>query len=527
MRPLLSVLLLSALAACNVGPRYHCPSPCTPTRWKETQVATPPPVEQWWEVFQDDSLNRMMGQAIAKSPDLMTAMARICEAWATVGVSRADLYPQVTLAPSYLEQNYLFKLFVPNFGLFPPGFNALSTPFRIHQYTFGLPFNAQYEVDLWGKYRGQVKSALRTTQAKQQAYCTALLTLTSNLSNFYFSARALDTRITLLRETIGVLEAWAELNANRYTRGLTSADDLATTKLNLANSRAELEELIQQRALAEHAIAALMGIAAPEFTLPVHPLLEEPPEIPAGIPSEMLRRRPDIAEAERAMAAEHALIGVAYTSYLPSITLTGALGFLSPTFKDFLTWPSYFWSLGANVLQTVLDGGRNRWTVRAAYARFAQRHEEWRSSVLTAFREVEDALVSLETQRREAEDRAEASGEAQKLLKLASQRHQKGLASSLEVVSREQAALDAKRTEAALLGQRYLSTVQLIKALGGGWSSCEAAAEEPARGCQCAQGDHPKGPEVAEEDRKGHILEHHPLCDHQVVAQGVGEGSDL
>lgn len=488
-------LLLLASTGCNVAPRYKRPWTEAPKEWKhhsdessECEESCPEPLPDqcfWWEIFQDPTLETLELQALYNNPTLYVALARIEEAWAIVGISRADLYPQLGLNPNYTDTGTLFKFYTPG-GLVFPGVDPglLTTPFRIHQMQYVLPLNISYELDLWGKYRNQVDSAYRHAQAQIEAYHAAMLSVTTNVASFYFNLRFLDATIDLLEETIAARRKTYELAKSRYEKGLTNYTDLASATLELANTESQYYDTKRQRGLQENALATLIGTTASELTLESMPLAQVPPNVPVGIPSEILLQRPDIAELEREMASEHALVGVAYTSFFPSFSLTGALGFSSPTFKDFLTWKSRLWAIGASVFQTVLDGGRKGSDLEAAWARFDQANGNYKQQVLVAFQEVEDALNDLEFQKLQSDSLQVSVESATKLLALSMNRYQKGLANYIEVVTNERSEIQAKVNYITILGARYQATIQLIRALGGSWTcpqstdSCHSVSEE-------------------------------------------------
>lgn len=475
----LSCAILLLLSGCRVGPRYHAPCTETPIEWKHQdpistaeccEMESEPPLGYWWEIFDDPILDSLEAEAIVNNPNMAVALAHIAEAWAIVGVNRADLFPQVNLNPNFIDQGVLFKFYTPG-GLkipgIPPGF--FNTPFRIHQMQYNLPLNLSWELDLWGKYRSEVDSAISNAESQVEAYRAALLSLTADLASSYFNLRYLDSIIELLEETMKTRKSSYELAKTRYDKGLINYTDVASASLEMSNTESDYLDVVRQRGLQENFIATLIGTPASELIVNPMPLAQAPPIVPSGVPSEVLLRRPDLSEAERDMAAEHAQIGVAYASFFPSLTLTGAFGFESPTFKDFLTWKSRFWQIGASIFQTVFDGGRNKSNLDAAWARFDQAYGTYRGKVLTAFQEVEDALNNLEYEKKQSDSLERSVEDASRLLGLSTTRYQKGLTTYIEVVVNQRSELDAKRNYVNVLGARYQSTIQLIKALGGGW----------------------------------------------------------
>jgi multidrug efflux system outer membrane protein len=298
-----------------------------------------------------------------------------------------------------------------------------------------------------------------------------MLTLTTELASNYFQLRSLDSQIDVLQSTISVREKLLKLAQSRFDNGLINHIDVFNATLQLSNVQAEYANNMRLRNLQENALAVLIGLPPPLFSLQHHPLTTKPPVIPASLPSEVLHQRPDIAQAERNMEAQHALIGVAYASFFPSLNLTGTLGFSSPDLKDFMTWQSRFWSYGFNSAQTIFDAGRNCSNLSASWARFSQARNAYQKQILIAFREVEDALKNLEMQNEQSASLEVALSSSQKTIQLSQSRYFKGLTNSFEFIEAEKSVLEAQLNVINLLGVRYLSTIQLIKALGGSWSS--------------------------------------------------------
>lgn len=462
-------VLILCFTACTLGPCYLGPGDDVPDCWKgcEPGCEEVACTDYWWEVFNDPCLNALECQAIENSPNVYVAYERVIETRAMAGASRADLYPELDLAPSYSDTGMLFKIFVP--GNFPvlQGNKAI---FRIVQFQYILPFNLSYELDLWGKIRGQYESACMTVKAQEEAYHTTLLSLTTDLASSYFQLRALDTQIDLLERTIELRKKELELTQSRFDKGLTGYLDVTSAEGAVTNYEAQYFDTVRQRRLQENTIAVLIGESASDFCLPPNPLEGCPPPIPVGLPSEVLLQRPDIAQAERTMAAQHRLIGVAYASFFPSLDLTGTLGYLSPTFEDFLKWDSRLWSMGANAAQPLFDAGKRCSNLEATWARFREASGTYQQQVLVAFREVEDALNNLQMQSEQAGSLDAYVRASSRAAGISRSRYEKGLGNYLLVIENDSAEYDARRSQAQLLGVQYLSTVQLIKALGGCWS---------------------------------------------------------
>lgn len=460
------VLLLSG---CQVGPRYQAPETHVPESWKASapEVQERAEVSAWWEVFEDPTLDELEELALENSPTLYIALQKVWEARALAGVSGSALFPQIALAPNYSQTDMLFKIFLPPNAF--PGEATFPKVFRINQFQYVLPVNISYELDLWGKICNQYRSARLHAKAQEEALITAMLMLTTQLATDYFQLRALDSQIALLEETLELRRKGLALTERRNKSGLVPSLDVTEAETSFFNVESDYQELLAQRARQENALALLVGVPASEFCLAAQGLFSSPPQIPSGLPSDLLLQRPDIAEAERTMAAEHAQIGVAYASFWPALNLTSALGFSSPDLRQFLSWQSRLFMLGVDVLQTVFDGGKNCANLAATQARFQQAVGNYQQQVLVAFQEVEDALSNLERQSLQFGSLERAVRSAEQSERLVLDRYMKGLSNYLDVVTIQETALETKRTLLNLQGLRYLSTVQLIKALGGSW----------------------------------------------------------
>lgn len=462
-------LLMFAGTGCRLAPSYEPPAVDVPAAWKACQVEPQcaPCVDCWWEVFQDDILSDLESTAVNNSPNLDQALARVMEARALVEINSAALYPQITVNPAYADSGQLFKLYLPQ-GVFPGPQPNLSV-FRIHQYQYALPLNLNYEVDLWGKLRSQADASLYAAQAQEEDYLNLLLTLTTDVANNYFQLRLLDAQIAILKKTIDDRNKALSINQSRYQKGLGNSLDVAGASLEVSNTESNYYDALRQRAIVENIIATLIGVPASDFCIEFCPLQGEPPLIPAGVPSEVLLQRPDVAEAERKCAAQNAQIGVANASIFPSLSLTGTLGYSSPDLSQFLKWISRLWAMGANVNQTVFDGGLNEGSIIEAWARFLEATSAYQQQVLIAFQDVENALHNLEYQAKQYASLSASVDAAHTRYNLSAQRYKSGLSNYLEVIESENSELAAQLSLANIQGQRFISTVQLIKALGGSW----------------------------------------------------------
>lgn len=468
-----ALLLLLVLNGCRVGPRYETPLTEVSEKWKSPheENVSPPLVEYWWEVFQDPILNDLEKRAVAGNPSLYVALEKILEARALIGVESANLSPQIYLNPSFTDSTSLFQAQLPGNLLSGAGAagGASIPPYRVHQFQYLLPINLNWEIDLWGRLRSRVDAASFNAEAEAEAYCGAMLSLTTDLAASYFQLRMLDAEILFLESTLKTRAKNYELTQSRYDKGLVNYLDVTQASVDLANVKANLDESVRLRSIAENQIAVLCGALPMDFHLEPNPLESPPPTIPAGVPSTVLLRRPDIAQAERKMAQQNAEIGVAYASFFPALSLTGAIGYLSPDINQFLKWISRYWMVGAEASQMVYDGGRDASYLQAAYARFNQASGSYQQQVLIAFQEVENALKSIQQYAMQSKHLSEAVKASTRATKLSKSRYLQGVSIYLEVIENERLELQAKINWIHTLNFQYLSTIQLIKSIGGSW----------------------------------------------------------
>ncbi|HSW73236.1 MAG TPA: efflux transporter outer membrane subunit [Chlamydiales bacterium] len=476
------LLPLILLSSCMIGPKYMVPTTQVPTDWKgESNVAvTSANLENWWELFEDDTLNDLQKKVMEHNPSLYSALQRVSEARAVAGVAWSTLFPQANLDPSYSNTNELIKLYgIPSTI---PGIPVLQ---RVHEMSYALPLNLSYEVDLWGRFRGTYKAAKIGIEAEDAAMRGSLLTLTTELASNYFNVRTLDMQLELLEKILAVYKALLELHQSRYLAGLDNYLDVAQAEEALANAEADYQDSVRQRNIFENAIATLIAVPSSEFHIARNPLRDPPPCVPGDLPSSILTRRPDIVQAERTMAAENALIGVAYTSLLPQVQLTTVLGFLSPVLRDFLNWKGRYLSWGTNIQQFIFDAGRRVSEIDAVIAAYKAQEGIYRNTILTAFQEVEDALTNIEQQMKQSEQLMISYTASEEVENLSRQRFDRGLVNLLEVYNYEETKLTNARNLMNVIGLRYQSSVQLIKALGGGWdSSLDSSSEEEGGACE-------------------------------------------
>jgi multidrug efflux system outer membrane protein len=457
---------LSANLLAAVGPNYQRPAAPTPASfadtelgaWKEAAPADAIARGNWWSVYNDPVLDRLERQAAESNQDLKAAVARVSQARALARSAKADFFPSLSLDPSASRGR-------TSENVLNPMPNRLGNDFRV-------PLDLNYELDLWGRVRRSFEGANADAQARLAAFENTLLLLKADVAQNYFALRALDTERAILRNTIQLRREAFDLVNSRYKGGAASELDVSRAETELNSTEAELLAVNRDRAEVEHALAVLEGKPASEFAVKELPLDANtlPPVIPAGLPSELLERRPDIAEAERLLAAANARIGVAKGAFFPVVRLTGAAGFESLDVDSLFNWESRLWSLGPSITLPLFQGGRNRANLRRSKAVFEENAAGYRQRVLVAFKEVQDALTGARLLSRQAEAQERSLASARRTADISDARYRAGLVSYLEVVESERTALTAERDSARLTGQRLLTSVQLIKALGGGWA---------------------------------------------------------
>ena len=432
--------------------------------WKTGEPLDNVPKGNWWTVFNDTNLNALESQAAQASQQLKAAVARVEQSRATARVARADLLPTLDADPSFLRQRYSPNA-VPSFG-------------NITANTFGAPLDLSYEIDLWGRVRRGFESARDDAQASLANYYNVLLTLQADVAQNYFALRSLDAEIATVAGTVDLRNEQVKLVRSRYEGGVGSELDVDRALTELASTEAEAAALAHQRDELENAIAILVGENPATFKLAALPEADkiwnpQPPLIPAGLPADLLERRPDIAAAERQLASANAKIGVAKGAFFPSVSLTASGGYLSGDVETLFNWGSHTWSIGPSVSLPIFAGGRNRANLQRARGQFDENVALYRQQVLVAFGDVENSLSGIRHLEVQAEAQARAVTSARRAADLATDRYRSGIVAYIEVVDASRDALAAERANAQLAGQRLITTVQLIKALGGGWDERE------------------------------------------------------
>lgn len=453
------------LTACTVGPDYVKPVFEAPPAYKEIngwKMAQPKDTAirgAWWEIFNDAQLNALEEQVNISNQNLAAAEAQFRQAQALVQAARAGYFPTVTIGASVTRSQQSANLSSGSF----------STRGAVTDYS--LPLDISWEADLWGRIRRTIESSQAGAQASAADLETIRLSTQAALAQDYFQLRALDAQKQLLDSTVNDLEKFFEMTKNRYASGVASKADVLQAETQLKTTSAQAIDVGVQRAQLEHAIALLTGKPASTFTIPAAPLGTTPPAIPIGVPSELLERRPDIAAAERRVAAANAQIGAAMAAYFPRLTLSGSGGFESSSFSNWLSWPSRFWSVGPAISETIFDGGLRGAQTDQARAAYDAMVASYRQAVLTAFQEVEDNLAALRILDEEARVQDEAVTAAQQSVTVTVNQYKAGTVSYLDVVVSQTAALNNERTAVDILGRRMTASVLLVKALGGGWNA--------------------------------------------------------
>lgn len=470
-----ALLTLLALAGCAVGPDYKRPDSPLPDQFNEAREAnaadqpTAPMQKEWWTLFQDPTLNDLVRQALAQNTDVLLAVARVEEADALSREAGAAQFPEIDGNAGSSRTQTSTKTAVPLF----PGMPRLRDD-------RSASLSTSFEIDVWGRLRRASEAARAQALASHYAQDTVQLSLAGLVASNYLALRAYDAELSVTRETLTSREASLKIVKVRQEAGLVSPVDLHQAESSLAAAQAQLAGLRQQRALAEHQIALLVGI--PGFTVAPGDIrqLPLPPVPPAGLPSTLLQARPDVRQAEETLVSANAQIGVVKATLYPTISLTGTLGSESKALSDLFTSAASTWSLGLNLVVPLLDAGRHSAQVDQASARQKQAVASYQKTVQTAFKEVNDALVNLrESGERESAQAVQAEA-ANKVLQLTQYRYEAGYSGYLDLLDAQRSANDAQLNYLNSRQTRLSSTVDLFKALGGGWQDGTPRPAEPA-----------------------------------------------
>ena len=469
---LAGVLLAGVLAGCTAGPNYKKPAATVPANWqveepfREAAPKDAIPKSTWWAVFHDEELNGLENELLSANQTLKVAQAHYQQARASAAVQNATLFPTVGVAPTAERQRYSANR--------ATGSNRAIAA-NVTQNSWTLPFTVSYEVDLAGQRRRTIEAAQTSLQANAADFENMRLILTAELAADYFTLRQLDTQIALLVRTVDTLQKGLDLVNSRHQGGVASGLDVAQEETLLNATRTEATLLRQQSKQFEDAIAVLTGKGAPDFHLPARELAAGPPRLDTSLPSDLLERRPDIAEAEREMAVANAQIGIAKAAYYPSLQLYGQGGWNSEDISKLFNAASAVWAVGANLAESIFTGGARRAQVQFSQAGYDAAVASYRGTVLTAFQEVQDNITGLEVLATAQQSQAQAVEAARRQLDIANSRYVGGLVNYLDVVSAQQTVLSNEQEAAVIQGQRLVTSVLLVKALGGGWDAASLA----------------------------------------------------
>ena len=445
--------LLLALNSCMVGPKYARPTvqmPLAfkeepPAGWKQAQPDDAAVRGKWWTVYNDSQLNALEDQISISNQNVLAAEAQFREAQAAVSIARSQLFPTVSAGPS--------------------GTASQTGNLSVKQ-SYAMPIGGAYSVDIWGGIRRTVRANSDIAQASAADLQNATLLYQAELAEDYFQVQGLEAQAQLLSAAIQSYEQYLQVTKNRYSGGISTMGDVSLAETQLETVRAQLTDLGVQRAQFEHAIAVLTGKPPSELSISIATRQAPPPVVSVGLPSSLLERRPDIAAAERQVAAANEQIGVAKSAFFPSLILSGSV---ASELMTLLTAPTTFWSLGPQMLGTIFDGGKRRAQVKQTEATYDETVARYRQTVLTALQQVEDGLSDLRILADEANDTDRAVKAAQQSLDISTHQYRSGINSYLQVITSQTANLQNQRAAAEILTRRMLASVSLIQALGGGW----------------------------------------------------------
>jgi len=463
-------VVLSLLAACSVGPDYVKPTvPGIPATFKEAagwKVAQPRDEvigKAWWELFNDPKLNELEKEVTVSNLNLAVAEAQFRQARALVQEGRAAYFPTITIGASATRSSR--------------SVNTNSSFRTTTSNDFSMPLSLSWEADFWGRIRRTVEASQAGAQASAADLAALRLSVQSELALDYFQLRAIDAQKVLLNATVDNFRKSLDLTRFRYDSGVAARVDVLQAESQLKSTQAQAIDLDVQRSQLEHAIALLLGKAPAGFSLAAMPLTDSPPSIPAAVPSSLLERRPDIASAERRVMAANAQIGVARAAYFPTIGLSASGGFEASNLSQWLAWPSRFWSFGPSISQTLYDGGLRGAQTDQARAAYDASVATYRQTVLTGFGEVEDNLAALRILDQEAGVQNEAVDAGRQTVAATLNQYKAGTVGYVSVLVAQSTDLNNQITALAILSRRMAASVQLVKALGGGWDAAELDRE--------------------------------------------------
>ena len=459
-----------SLSACAVGPKYSRPSVPVPTAykedvpqgWKEAQPNAGIPRGKWWEIYNDPQLNALEEQVSMSNQNVLLATAQYREARDQVRIARSSLFPTVSASPAITDSRSSSAL------------TGTSARFVAGTRTdYSMPVDVSYQADVWGSISRSVTAAAASAQASGADLENARLAYQAALAEYYFELHGLDSDANLLENTVAADEQYLQLTKLRVEAGVDSGLDVSQAETQLETTRAQLIDIGVARAQYEHAIAILIGEAPAKLSVPRGMLKSPPPALSAGVPSALLERRPDIAGAERRVAAANEQIGIAKSAFFPAVVLGVSGGFETTNPTQWFSWPSRLWSLGPQFTAALFEGGKRRAQVDLQQASYDAAVANYREVVLAAFQQVEDQVAALRILEQEAQTQDQAVQAAQRSLEIATEQYKAGTADYLTVITAQTAALQNQRTAVELLTRRLTASVLLIEALGGGWDASE------------------------------------------------------
>jgi NodT family efflux transporter outer membrane factor (OMF) lipoprotein len=456
--PIVIAGLLVFMTGCTIGPKYVRPTAPIPENFKESadwQKAHPSDdmiKGEWWKIFNDPQLDALEAEIDISNQNIAQAQAQYAQAYALVDAAKSSVFPIVTTSAAYSRAH-----------------SATGKKSAVSSNL--LSAGVSWELDLWGKIRKTIEGYRATAQASAADLENARLSAHAQLAQDYFQLCDLDAQKKLLDDTVGIYQKFLKLTKDRYAGGVVARTDVIQAQSQLEATQAEEVNLGVARSQFEHAIATLIGKPASGFSLSVCPLPSTVPAVPAGIPSELLERRPDIAASERVVAAANAQIGVAESAYFPTLTLSASGSYDSSNLSRILSSPNPLWSVGPALAETVFDAGLRRAQTAQAKALYAADVAAYRQTVLTAFQQVEDNLSALRILEQEAKIQDDAVADAKKAVELETNQYKAGTVSALDVITTQATALNDEKTAVTILGQRLNACVLLIEYLAGGWGS--------------------------------------------------------
>ena len=459
MKSLIPAVLVVLLSGCTVGPDYQRPPMAMPVHYKEAkgwQQATPQDDQHkgaWWTVYQDATLSRLVSQVSISNQNVAEYAAQYRQAQALAAQSRAALFPTLGYDASTTRS----------------GSHGATDSTRTTSSSHQAALNASWELDLWGKLRRTREENQASAQASAAELANITLSAQAELAEDYFQLRIMDEKIALYQQSIAAYQRYLRVIQNQYQAGTESRATVAQAQQQLESASASAQDYQWQRAQMEHAIALLVGKAPADFSLPVATLMATLPAVPGGLPSELLQRRPDIAYAERKMAASNAAVGVAVAGYYPDLTLSASGGVSASALHNLFALPNRVWSLGPELSGTLLDFGATSASVEQARAAYDASVANYRQTVLTAMQDVEDRLVELNTLQGEIAAQQRATAAAQTSAQVTRNQYEAGMIDYLDVATTENSSLSAQQSLLTLKSTQWVSSVALIAALGGGW----------------------------------------------------------